>query len=285
MDLQEQKATEIDWGLKPLHDKMLEIMQYIHDFCVENHIEYCLAFGSVLGAVRHGGFIPWDDDMDIYMTAEGYKRFKELFKAKGDHKNFFLQELDETDGMCELPKLRMNGTTFIEPLYAKYNMHHGIYVDIFILHKAPRSYFKKKKMLYALQYLTLKKLAEIHYDRRRVYKPILALLRCLPKNFLRKSALRMLYKYDVDNTISEYSTGEIYAKRAFIQSEIIFPTKRMKFEDKEFYVPGETDAYLKLMYGDYMQIPSLESIKWTQHAAVWDVNVDYRDYIKNFESK
>ena len=60
------------YGILELQDKILEIAKYIHDFCEEHDIDYCLMGGSALGAKRHGGFIPWDDDLDIFMTPDNY---------------------------------------------------------------------------------------------------------------------------------------------------------------------------------------------------------------------
>lgn len=75
-----RQNLEDKYGLLEIQDKILEIMVYVDSFCQKNRIEYCLMGGSALGSKRHGGFIPWDDDLDIFMTPDNYERFRALFK-------------------------------------------------------------------------------------------------------------------------------------------------------------------------------------------------------------
>ena len=106
-----------DYGIVRLQDKILEIAVYINDFCDKHGIDYCLMGGSALGAKRHQGFIPWDDDLDIFMTPDNYEKFRALFQSDGDHEKYYLQEYGlQNNGMVTVPKLRMNGTTYIEDL-------------------------------------------------------------------------------------------------------------------------------------------------------------------------
>ena len=122
--------------VRDVQDKILETMKFIDKLCRENGIVYYIMGGTALGAIRHGGFIPWDDDLDIFMTPSEYERFKKIFEAQKSEK-FVLQEWRTTPNYLEYAKIRMNGTTFIEEHFKdRKDMHHGIYVDIMILHPA-----------------------------------------------------------------------------------------------------------------------------------------------------
>ena len=105
--------TPDEWGIKKLQEKILEIAVYVDAFCDENGIEYCLMGGSALGAVRHGGFIPWDDDLDFFMTPDNYEKFVRLFEEKGDKNKFFLEPFGHIDNMITLGKVRAKNTTYI----------------------------------------------------------------------------------------------------------------------------------------------------------------------------
>lgn len=269
----------IDWGLKPLHDKMLEMLKDLHAFCMQYDIEYCLAYGSALGALRHEGFIPWDDDVDIYMTANSYEMFKKQFSINGDKSKYFFQEIDPIDGMVTLSKVRMNNTTYIEPDFRDSGCHQGIYIDIFILHEAPSSFMKKRLMCFANQYLVLKGLSNRRYKRKTALIPLLELMRLFPRDFLRRGALQTIYQIGEADSGLFFDNDLRTYKKSFFCRELVFPARLCDFEDTKLYVPGHCEEYLKKVYGNYMAIPDYETINRAQHAEVWDVENNYTKYL------
>lgn len=271
----------MDWGYGTLHNVFLEMLSYIDGFCETYEIEYSLAYGSVLGAIRHNGFIPWDDDVDIYMTEKGYKKFKEQFLRHGDHDKYYLQQLDMIDGMVEMPKLRMNGTTYIEPLLVERSMHHGIYIDIFILHNAPSRKLQQRIMNFANQYLILKGLSNRKYTRKKAYNTIMSIMRMFPYHFLRKEALKQVYKYSEIESDIFFDTDLRTYSRSFYEKNLIFPTKRIQFENIYVNIPAKHHEYLSQVYGDYCKIPSVSQIKAAQHAHQWSTTEDFHNFLPN----
>ena len=124
--------------LGKLHKTLLVILKEIDRVARKNKIEYTLEGGTLLGAVRHGGFIPWDDDADVILTRDEYKKFYKACKKDLDKKHFFLQEY-RTDP--EYPwgysKMRLNNTAIIQEKQEELNFHKGIFVDIFIYDGVP----------------------------------------------------------------------------------------------------------------------------------------------------
>ena len=124
--------------------KILEMVKYLDSFCKENKIEYFIAYGSCLGAVRHKGFIPWDDDFDIGMTLENYNKFIELCKTKLDTNKYFLQTLEtEPNYYLSFAKLRDINTTLIEEKNKDIAITKGVYIDIFPIVGIPKGKVKK----------------------------------------------------------------------------------------------------------------------------------------------
>lgn len=273
-------GLEDNWGLKELQNKILEIMSYIDSFCMEHNIDYCLMGGSALGAVRHGGFIPWDDDLDVFMTPDNYNKFREKFNLVGDKNLFYLQEWGANQGMVTISKLRMNGTAYIEKSLKDWDIHHGIYVDIFILHTCPDSFRKQKRQYFWARYVIAKGLVHRNYKRKGFSGVVLKLLRILPRKFLIKYGLKQVYKYS-DETTTNFCNfmGKATFKNAIYSRDWFVPTVYMQFENIQLKVPEKIQEFLTFRFGDYMQIPSIEKIKREQHAQEWSIKQDFRELL------
>ncbi len=276
---------ENKYGLLELQDKILEIMVDIDHFCVEHNVEYCLMGGSALGAKRHGGFIPWDDDLDIFMTPDNYERFRNAFRKDGDTEKYYLQEWGLSDGMVTISKIRMNGTSYIEPSLKAWDIHQGIYVDIFILHNCPNNKLLQLIQCFWGKYVITKGLA-LRDDGRHdgIKGAVIQLAKLLPERFLVEHALHEVYRYRGTNT--EYYCnflGKAVFKKGIYKREWIDNPVYAPFETVLLKVPGDLSTFLSERFGDYMKLPSPDRIKYEQHAESWDfdnqriITTEYKD--------
>ena len=263
---------EDTYGFLELQDKILEIAQYVDEFCSRHEIDYCLMGGSALGAKRHGGFIPWDDDLDIFMTPDNYERFREAFSRCADKERFYLQEWGLTDGMVTISKVRMNNTAYIEPLLKDWDIHHGIYIDIFILHTCPNNVFQQMHQCLWAKYVIMKGLAARGYNRRGGFLGFaLKVMSWFPDKMWVKHGLKQVYKYR--NKKTDYFCnfmGKAVFKNAIYKREWFEPTEYAPFEKTMLRIPCNLHEFLTFRFGDYMKKPSPERIKWEQHAESWD---------------
>lgn len=275
------------YGFLELQDKILEIALYIDSVCKEHDIDYCLMGGSALGAKRHGGFIPWDDDLDIFMTPDNYDRFKRAFLQYGDRQTYYLQEWGHTDDMVTVSKIRMNGTTYIEEALKDWDIHHGIYVDIFMLHACPNQKVRQLYQCLWAKYVVMKGLANHGYSRRGGFLGlILKILAKLPPRFMVKYGLKQVYKYR-DKETDYYCNflGKAVFKNAIYKREWFEPTEYTPFEKVQLRIPTNLHDFLSFRFGDYMKPPAPERIKWEQHAQSWDTERDFREVMGKLETQ
>lgn len=268
--------------VRDVQDKILETMKYVDRLCRENGIVYYIMGGTALGAIRHGGFIPWDDDLDIFMTPDEYEKFKIAFE-KDNSEKFVIQEWKTTEKYLEYAKVRMNGTTFIEDVYKdRKDMHHGIYVDIMILHKVPECKFTQKLVYYQSKFVTLYGLSQRNWKpKTKAQAIILKSLKLLPCKLMANICYKSIYKYDRKENGFKYCYWITPAKfknglfdASFFSSPVDVP-----FEDTVLLGSEKIKEYLEYRYGDYMKLPSKEAQKAAVHAKIFDVNKDYRVYM------
>lgn len=269
-------------SVRQVQEKILETMKYIDALCRENGIVYYIMGGTALGAVRHGGFIPWDDDLDIFMTPDQYEKFKAVFETQNSAQ-FVLQEWKTTPDYLEYAKVRMNGTTFIEEVFKdRTDMHHGIYVDIMILHKVPEN-----KAIQRLVYLE-SKLVTLYALSQRNWKPktrqqalVLKLLKILPCKWMVKVAYRRIYRYDSwqDNYRYCYWITPAKFRNGLFHKSLFASVVDVPFEDTMLMGSEKIKEYLEYRYGDYMKLPSKEAQKAAVHAYVFDTEKDYTEYV------
>ena len=270
--------------MRAVQIKILETMKFIDKLCREHGIVYYIMGGTALGAVRHGGFIPWDDDLDIFMTPYQYEKFKAVFNDYNSS-DFVLQEWRTDNKYLEYAKVRMNGTTFIEENFKdRTDMHHGIYVDIMILHKVPDNKIIQKMVYYESKFVTLYGLSQRNWKpKSKSQAIILKFLNFLPCKLMTRIAYRHIYAYENRKDNFKYCYWITPAKfrnglfdKTFFEKPVDVP-----FEDTKLLGSEKIKEYLEYRYGDYMKLPSEEQRKAAVHAYIFDTEKNYTEYLGN----
>ena len=269
-------------SVRQVQEKILEVMKYIDKLCRDNGITYFIMGGTALGAVRHGGFIPWDDDLDIFMTPDQYECFKSAFERENPAQ-FVIQEWRTSKTYLEYAKVRMNGTTFIEEVYRdRKDMHHGIYVDIMMLHKVPTNRLVQRLVYYESKFVTLYALSQRNWTpKTKAQSIILKSLRIMPCKLMTEIAYRRIYKYDNmnDGFMYCYWITPARFKNGLFEETFFSNPVDIPFEDTVLLGSKRIKEYLEYRYGDYMKLPTKEQQTAAVHASLYDTKKDYREYL------
>ena len=248
-----------------LQEHLLVIMKWFHEFCEKENLTYFAIGGTALGAVRHNGFIPWDDDLDVGMPRKDYERLKEISDKINKNSDYVLEFPNKKkDFVYPYCKIYDTKTTLVEN--TRYKTKRGIYIDVFpidgvgnTLEESVETFKKvdKKVNLLCTRICALRK-------DRKLYKNIaIVLSRCIP-DFLFGS-LKLIK--DIDNMCKQKDFYECeyvanfcgnWHEKEIIKQEWVKNPVVCKFEDAEIYIPGDSDAYLTKVYGDYMKLPPEE---------------------------
>ncbi len=272
------QETDVNNTLQEHQKALYELLEEFDRVCRELNINYTLFSGTLLGAVRHKGFIPWDDDLDVAMLREDYEKFLQYADSILNKQKFFLQKEFSKHFPMFFTKLRINNTTCLEKYHPKDPKSHlGIYMDIFPCDNAANTEFGRKIQFLASKVVIAKSLWKRGYETNSIKKKLfMRICCCLPtKPFL--SIVKALKNKNSTFVHSFFGASSKYEKNIYPRnwfSDII----EMKFEDATFLATAQYDELLSIMYGDYMTLPSEEERKCKIHAIKVDTNNSYEQY-------
>ncbi len=243
----------------------LKILKYTADICKENNIKYFLGGGTLLGAIRHKGYIPWDDDIDIMIPREDYEKLIELFSVNenSDYKLLCYKNCD--DYYYPFAKI-VNKRTKMEELKFNDIKEMGIYIDVFPIDFLPnnekkiKQIFKKYDKIYKLVAIqNARCLNKVTESKIKLFLKKL-LLPIVRKPKVRKMLLKKIDKlaYNYKDTDKVACISGRYLEVEIMPKEYISDSILVDFEDMKFTIPVGYDEYLRKHYGDYMKLPPKE---------------------------
>lgn len=256
---------------------LLRLLSEFDRVCRLMGVKYTLFAGTLLGAVRHKGFIPWDDDLDVVMLREDYDRFLSTAEKYLDCETFFLQKEFSEHWPMFFSKLRLNGTACIEKYHPKDpDIHQGIYIDIFPCDEAADSKLGKKLQFFASKVVIAKSLYRRGYETKSLSKKVfMQICRLMPmKLFLNITKRGKKGGKDVHTFLA---AAHDYSKNLYPR-ELLTVTEDGSFEGGIYPIPSGYDKLLTMLYGDYMELPPPEQRLKKQHAIFVDTERSYKEY-------
>lgn len=241
---------------------LLDMMQYVHEFCEEKGIQYFLYFGSLLGAVRHKGFIPWDDDMDICMTRKEYERFIKCF-PKGKDTRYSVMTYRDKNHYQPYAKIVDNYTRILE----REDKPIGIYIDLFIIDNEGKTFSEAGRFMHLVSFFVRLRYGHVLQYRESasrnkiVYGARKALAKLTDENELLR-IIDNVSRLKESEELSEY-VGAVnasgYNERQILRGEWFKEDITVPFEDREFRIPKDYHDILKTIYVNYMDLPAESS--------------------------
>lgn len=257
-----------------------EIMDVIHKVCTENGLRYTLAYGTLIGAVRHKGFIPWDDDIDIMMPRDDYEKLLEIWD-KAAPTGYILQNTrTDSDFTQNFTKIRKDHTTFLQTEDEREKKYHkGVFVDIF-----PGDKVAPNKLQRIIQYVACAVNLLYHRGFTSGSGGIVGvaekvLLKAPKEKYskYREKSEKLIRKWNNVDSAQYVFPSTIGSSRHYYPSDLFENLKSIEFNGKLYQCVSDTDATLRIEYGDYMQLPPEEERVWKHHPIIIDFEHNYEE--------
>lgn len=271
--------------LREMQKVELEILKEFLNICQKYDLQYFLLGGTLLGAIRHKGFIPWDDDIDVGMPRPDYDKFLSI--AQGELPEKLFLQTRETD--CEYPmnfaKIRNTETTFIEKTAQFLNINHGVYIDIFPLDGYPKSKVMQKLtncIDAILKFKISKAFFSENYKESWKHRIIDALIKILRGNYKTATKQRdkfiRRYSYDKCEIVNNYCGA--WGQKEIMPKDYFGKGIKGTFENLDVILPYKYDLYLTQLYGDYMTPPPKEKQIGHHYYTIIDLDKSYKKYFE-----
>ncbi len=240
----------------------LRALRELDRVCRLHGLSYFITAGTLLGAVRHGGFIPWDDDIDVAMTRKDYKKLSKIAKTALSPGFFWQDGRTDKHYPFAFAKIRIDGTEVCEPLLVGVQMHKGRYIDIFPLDRCPTSPRPARLMFKLHELLSCARVAKdsngfVCEYKKRSARAAFSLLRLLPRgalSWLRRATVAVFGFFSSGRTIATVSGSHGYPRESY-DAEWFEKSTALSFEGERYPAPEGYRELLTRMYGDYMTPP------------------------------
>ncbi|GEK28285.1 LicD family protein [Furfurilactobacillus siliginis] len=246
-------------SLVEIHDRELKMLAYLNAICQENDLEYFLCGGTLIGAVRHKGFIPWDDDVDIYMKREAYNKLLKILEQDGEYDLFSLYS--HHDYYYSYAKLVDPHTQVIES--NKYDIaDYGLFIDIFPLDCLPEGSLKAKLFLIhesISRKLLMTAIQKYSLHKNPVKRVVVKLTHMIGARRFAEQLDKLAQRYNGRSNASAYAdaSGALFTQYK-LESSWFAGKTQLPFEEHMLSVPTKYDEYLKYSYGNYLQMPAVD---------------------------
>ena len=255
-------SSPCDNDLREIQLASLKALKELKRLCEKYDLKYYLVAGTLLGAVRHRGFIPWDDDIDVAMPRTDYNKLAKVAKKELSEGFFYQTERTDKHSPFFFAKLRYDGKTVKEELLKDVEMHNGCYVDIFPLDKCPSKekrairFFKLISLIHCVMVAKESDSFTCEYTKGGA-KLLFALLKRFPRSvlILLRNAVRVYYTATAKGKIICTVSGSYGYPRETYPAEWFDQSIGLEFEGEKFSAPADYDKALTHMYGDYMTPP------------------------------
>lgn len=267
--------------MNKLQSRVLNIMKFFHQFCIENDIQYFIMSGTMLGAIRHSGFIPWDDDIDVGMTQENYEKLIALADEFNNSQSDFTLMLPGTKNYAyNFIKILDNNSTLID-YYKVKKMALGFYIDVFEFCGIPSDkkkaleVIKKRNILCQLRGCAM----SFRSIGSRRYWPFYFIGKIIGINRLLKKIKKIDSKFPYSKHEYVYDPDGRNPRGIIPKTYIEDGVELFTFEDAKFFGLKRYHEYLSSVYGDYMTLPN-ETQRYGHEFSFIDYNLSYQEYRK-----